>query len=66
MVPCQWGLVKHKNMISNKLLRVKFLPLKDDEADDVSVRSLSEQLTNSQITSFAILLQWKFDPYEFV
>ena len=42
MVPCQWGLVKHENMISNKLLRVKFLPLKDNEADDVSVRSLSE------------------------
>ena len=66
MVPCQWGLVKHENMISNKLLKVKFLPLNDNEADNDGVSSLSERLTNSQIISFAILLQWKCDPYEFV
>ena len=41
---CVGGELKHENLVSNKLIKVKFLPSRDNKADLSSVSPSSERI----------------------
>ena len=60
--------MKHQNLGLKKLIRVKFTPKRDNEAEISSMSPSSEQMTRATAPNarFVISSRWIFDPNQLV